>query len=300
MKIAIVGDTHITEYIREREDNYLNAVLLKLEYIATHNDKVIVLGDLFDRPTNSDYLFYRVYSLMKRYEGKFISILGNHDIIKHNYEQINKTTIGSLAKTGVLNVEKDSFKIDNIEFVVSLCNRDMCTVPVDETNSKILLGHNYLEMDEAESFTREEIRDLNYNFVFLGHDHKPYEDEFLGNSTLIRMGSLTRKDTQSYNEHRKIQYVQFDTELNDYEYKILPESIAKPSSEIYYEGAFKKQAKVEKVTVDYAQISKLLERFARQGQGDISLNTVLTKINTPKSNISYIKELHEVLGVNYN
>ena len=90
MKIAIVGDTHITEYIREREDNYLNAVLLKLEYIATHNDKVIVLGDLFDRPTNSDYLFYRVYSLMKRYEGKFISILGNHDIIKHNYEQINK------------------------------------------------------------------------------------------------------------------------------------------------------------------------------------------------------------------
>ena len=48
MKIAIVGDTHITEYIREREDNYLNAVLLKLEYIATHNDKVIILGDLFE------------------------------------------------------------------------------------------------------------------------------------------------------------------------------------------------------------------------------------------------------------
>ena len=300
MKIAIVGDTHITEYIRERQDNYLNAVISKLEYIAENNDKVIILGDLFDRPTNSDYLFYRVYSLMKRHEGKFISILGNHDIIKHNYNSLNKTTIGSLAKTGVLQVEMDKFTLGGTEFVVSLCNREMCKIDRDETNEKILLGHNYLELDEAESFTKDEIRHLNYKLVFLGHDHKPYEDIFLGSSILIRMGSLTRKDTQEYNKDRDIQYVQYNTRTGDYYYQILPKEIAKPSSVVYYDGAFVKKTEHTSTVIDYNKISQLLERFARQGQGNISLNEVLQRLGTPVGNIGYIKDLHEVLEVKYN
>lgn len=300
MKVAIVGDTHITEYIRERQDNYLNAVIAKLEYVAENNDKVIILGDLFDRPTNSDYLFYRVYSLMKRHEGKFISILGNHDIINHNYNMLNKTTIGSLAKTGVLQVETSNFTLDNTEFVVSLCNREMCNIVKDETNEKILLGHNYVEMDEAESFTKDEIRDLNYNLIILGHDHKPYEDEFLGNSILIRMGSFTRKDTQEYNKDRKIQYIVWDTRERKYEYKVLPDDLVRPSSLVFYDGAFVKEKKKFTSVIDYTKISQLLDRFARSGSGNISLREVLTKIGTPLSNIDYIKTMHEVQEVKYN
>ena len=299
MKIAIVGDPHITEYIRERQDNYLQAVLRKLEYIADNNDKVILLGDVFDKPTNSDYLFYRVYSLMKRHEGKFITILGNHDIIHHNYDQLNKTTIGSLAKTGVLQVMTKDFTLGGLDFVVSLCRRDMCEIPVDETNKKILLGHNYYEMDEAESFTHDELAKLNYNLVFLGHDHKPYEDIYVGHSILIRMGSLTRKDTQAYNETRDIRYARLDSSTGEYEYVYLPDDIALPSSCVFYADSFGKKT-VQRIQINYAEISKLLEKFSKQGQGNVSLLNVLKRIKTPKANIDYIKNLHELAGLKFS
>lgn len=299
MKIAIVGDPHITEYIRERQDNYLQTVLRKLEYIAENNDKVILLGDVFDKPTNSDYLFYRVYSLMKRHEGKFITILGNHDIIHHNYEQLNKTTIGSLAKTGVIKIETSKFQLGNAEFVVSLCRRDMCSIPVDETNSKILIGHNYFEIEKSESFTADELRKLNYNLVFLGHDHKPYEDMYLGHSILVRMGSLTRKDTQSYNEDRDIKYIQLDDKTMEYTYQYLPDNIVEPSSKVFYPDSFGKKT-VERIKIDYTQISKLLEKFSKQGAGNISLDNVLRQIGTPVNNINYIKELHEIENIRYS
>ena len=299
MKIAIVGDPHITEYIRERKDDYLQAVLCKLEYIAENNDKVILLGDLFERPTNSDYLFYRVYSLMKRHDGKFMSILGNHDVIHHNYDLLKKTTIGSLGKTGVLRILRDNFSLGGLDFVVSLCRREMSEIPVDETNSKILLGHNYLEMDEHESFTREEIRNLNYNLVFLGHDHSPHDDEFLGHSILVRMGNLTRKDAQQYNESRDIKYVQLDSETGEYEYKYIPGSIVKPSSEVFYPNTFGKK-KIERVQIDYAQMGKLLERFSKQSGGNNSLDATLKRIGTPMRSIDFIKGLHEVQDLYYN
>ena len=38
--------------------------------------------------------------------------------------------------------------------------------------------------------------------AFLGHDHSPYDEEFIGQTTLVRMGSLTRIDTQEYNKDR--------------------------------------------------------------------------------------------------
>ena len=299
MKVAIVGDPHITEYIRERQDNYLQAVLRKLEYIAEKNDKVILLGDVFDKPTNSDYLFYRVYSLMKRHEGKFITILGNHDIIHHNYEQLNKTTIGSLAKTGVVKIAMNDFELGGLQFVVSLCKRDMKEVPVDETNTKILLGHNYFEMDETESFTKDELSELNYNLVFLGHDHKPYDDMYVGHSILVRMGSLTRKDTQEYNETREIKYVRLDSKTGEYEYDYLPEDIAKPSSLVFYPDSFGRK-KVQRVEINYAQISKLLEKFSKQGVGNISLDKVLRRIETPVKSINYIKNLHELENIKYS
>lgn len=299
MNIAIVGDPHITEYIRERQDNYLQAVLRKLEYIAEKNDKVILLGDVFDKPTNSDYLFYRVYSLMKRHEGKFITILGNHDIIHHNYEQLNKTTIGSLAKTGVVKIAMNDFELDGLQFVVSLCKRDMKEVPVDETNTKILLGHNYFEQEESESFTRDELSDLNYSLIFLGHDHKPYDDMYIGHSILVRMGSLTRKDTQEYNETREIKYVRLDSKTGEFEYEYLPEDIAKPSTYVFYPDSFGKK-KVKRIEINYAQISKLLEKFSKQGAGNISLDKVLRRIKTPVKSINYIKNLHELENIKYS
>lgn len=295
-KIGILIDPHITDRHRCRCDNFLETALNKLDFVASNNDYVIICGDLFHTNTNSHFIFNKVYELFTKHKGKFFAIPGNHDLLHNNIGMLNKTTLGSLALTGALNLQFDKFKIDNVEFQVSLVIKDMNKIPVDETNSKILIGHNYLELEGSpkESFTRDEIRKLNYKLVFLGHEHKPYDEEYLGNSTLIRMGSLTRIDTQPYNKERGIFYYQLDSNTLDYIKVEVPHS---PSEKIFTEEAYKRIGR-KKEDISFIQIGDVLSRFKKKVGGSNSLHEKLVKIATEKE-IDYIKELHEINSISY-
>lgn len=295
-KIGIFIDPHVTDRHRCRQDNFLETVLGKMDYVASNNDFVVIPGDIFHTNSNSNYIFYRVYKLLMKHRGKFYAIPGNHDLLHNNLDALDKTTIGSLAVTGALNLKFKGFKIGNACFEVSHVIKDLERIPVDETNSKILIGHNYLEMrgTEKESFTRDEIRKLNYKLVFLGHDHKPYDEEFLGNSTLIRMGSLTRIDTQAYNRERKIYYYQVDSETLEYEKKEVP---SKDTKEIFTPEAFQRVG-VKKEDITFVKIGDVLSKFKKKESNVISLHSKLLKIATEKE-IEYIKTLHEISNVRY-
>ena len=295
-KIGICIDPHITDRHRCRKDNFLETSINKLDYIATNNDFVIICGDLFHTHSNNAFIFYNVYKLFNKHKGKFYAIAGNHDLIHNNLEVLEKTTIGSLALTKVLSLEFDKFQIAGVNFQVSHVMKNLDKIPVDTENKSVLIGHNYLEMELApkESLTRDEIRKLNYKLVFLGHDHAPYEEEFVGNSTLIRMGSLTRIDTQKYNKDRKIYYYQLDSETMEYEKKEVP---SQPTSEIYNSEAFQKMNRV-KEDVSFIEIGNALAKFKKQNKGVNSLHQRLLKIASEKE-IEYIKSLHELNNVQY-
>lgn len=295
-KIGICIDPHITDRHRCRQDNFLEAVLKKLDYIASNNDYVVIPGDLFHTFSNSNYIFYRVYKLMMKHQGKFIACPGNHDLLHNNIGALDRTTLGSLALTGALRLELDTFSIDNAEFQVSHVVKNLEKVPVDETNSKILIGHNYFEMNGVpkESFTRGEIRDLNYKLVFLGHDHQPHEEELIGNSILIRMGSLTRIDTQPYNQNRKIYYYQVDSKTLEYEKMEVPHA---NSSEVYTEESFRRIGS-NKEEISFIKIGDVLAKFKKKQGGINSLNDKLKLIATQQE-IDYIKMLHDLNNVRY-
>ena len=295
-KVGIVIDPHITDRHRCRGDNFLDTVLKKLNYVAKNNDYVIIGGDLFHTNTNSHLIFNKVYKLCMKHKGKFIAIPGNHDLLHNNISMLEKTTLGSLALTGALNLQFDKFKIGSAEFQVSLVMKDLDRVPVDETNSKVLIGHNYVEPvgTAKEWFTRDEIRKLNYKLVFLGHDHQPHETEYLGNSTLIRMGSLTRIDTQPYNKERGIYYYQLDTETLEYKKLEVPHEKAE---EIFTVEAFRRIGK-KKEDVSFIQIGEVLAKFKKKETEANSLHAKLSKIASDRE-IEYIKSLHELNGVRY-
>ena len=295
-KIGICIDPHITDRHRCRQDNFMEAVIKKLDFIASNNDYVIIPGDFFHTCSNSNYIFYRVYLLMMRHKGKFIGFPGNHDLLHNNFSALDKTTIGSLSVTGALRIETNSFKIDNAEFQVSHVVKDLSKIPVDESNSKILIGHNYLEGVgvPSEQFTRNELRELNYKLVFLGHDHEPHEEELIGNSILIRMGSLTRIDAQPYNKDRKIYYYQLDSETLDYEKIEVP---SKPASEIYSIDVFNRIGKTKQDT-SFIKIGDVLAKFKKKQGGINSLNERLLKIASQRE-IDYIKMLHDINNVQY-
>ena len=132
---------------RCRSDNFLEVALAKLDYVASNNDYVVICGDLFHTNTNSHLIFNKVYKLLMKHQGKFYAIPGNHDLLHNNLSMLEKTTIGSLALTGALNLKFDKFTIDGVEFQASLVMKDLNKIPLDKTNSKVLIGHNYLELE---------------------------------------------------------------------------------------------------------------------------------------------------------
>ena len=300
MRIAIVGDVHLMEKPpRHRKDNFLTAALDKLEYIASMNDKVIILGDLFHTSNNSSYLFNRVFASLNKFPNKFLAIPGNHDIFHNNMNSLDRTTLGSLVQTGVIDLKTSGFDIDGTHFEVSMVMKDIEKIPVDENNTNILLGHNYFDMEEfapKETFTREELAKLNYNIVFLGHDHKPHEEEFIENSILIRMGSLTRIDNQDYNESRPIQYYRYDTSTNTYQTLKVP---YRASEDVFLEGSFVKQGK-KKDMFSFATLSKVLDNFDNQNKVKNSLHKTLVKQGTPRESIDFIQDLYKEENVTYN
>ena len=263
-KIGIIIDPHITDRHRCRCDNFLETAIKKLDFVASNNDYVIICGDLFHTNTNSHLIFNKIYKLFMKHKGKFFAIPGNHDLLHNNISMLEKTTIGSLSLTGALHLEFDKFTIDGVEFQASHVIKDLSKVPVDETNSKIL------------------------------HDHQPHEEEYIGNSTLIRMGSLTRIDTQTYNKERGIFYYQLDTKDMSYSKKEVPHEKAE---KIFTVEAFQRIGR-KKEDVTFIQIGNVLAKFKKKDNSNNSLHAKLKKIATDRE-IDYIKTLHEMNDIRY-
>ena len=297
MKIAVVGDPHISTGFRARVDEYFRTVLRKIEDIAKENDKVIFLGDVFDASTMSTYIFNETYKMFKKYPDKLHTILGNHDMFHRNLKSLNRTTIGSLQLTDVLKIHTEEFTLGGITFYPIMTDTPVDDIPYDNGTS-VLLGHKYFEMllCPEESLTEQNIEELGYKWVFLGHDHVPYPPKTIGNSVLYRPGSLTRTTTDAFNKDRGIQYYQIDTEEMTVTAK---EVYAQPSEEVYLKGSFEK-VETKRVAVDKGSLAKLLARFDRKSASNLSLEETLRKLNGTMDQIQYLRELHRVHNISYN
>lgn len=305
IKIGVVVDPHLVERAcRCRKDNFFETALGKLDYIASENDYVLIAGDLCHIHNNSTLFFNTLFTLMNKHKGKFHGILGNHDMFSRNLSALNRTTVGSLFYTGAYEVHLKPFKLAGITFVPAMVNTDVDNIPVDTENSNILIAHKFFDQKFSpdESLFAEDIRALNYDTVFLGHDHKPYPTEYIGNSTVIRMGSLTRIDTQEYNKDREIKYYQIETDGESGKFDCFERVIPyKPLSEVYTEEAFNKMHHRDSGSsiVSFLQIGDALAKLTKQQDGAISLDRTLRRLNTPDQSIDNIKWRHESEGVTY-
>ena len=304
-KIAIVSDVHLVERNHScRRDNYLETALGKLEYIAKNNDYVIILGDLVHNPANSTYFLYCVYTLFMKYKNKFMGIYGNHDIFNRNMSGNNKTTVGFLKLTGAYQVKyREEFEVGGIKFTAVDVEEDVKDIPEDPNHEKVMLAHKYYNQPDKgyESFTPDDIRGLGYNLVFLGHDHKPYDETYVGSSIIIRMGALTRIDTQEYNMDRDVVYYQLTTDEEGqitYSVKVVP---SKPVKDCYTEEAYAHMQKHVEApeSVSFIKIGDALAKLTKKVEGTNSLDKVLKRIGTPQKSIEEIKWRHELNNVTY-
>ena len=301
MRIAVVGDLHLKDNTpRSRLDCYLNTCLDKLEQLLILYDYVVVLGDFFDKPSipieTINVIFYR----LNKYKGRLFSILGNHDAY-YRTDNLDKTALGLLNNVGIVKVMTDSFTLDGNSFdVVSIVPE----LKKPSQRSQYLLGHCYFKDDNIEEVSSYSVDDKEslkpsdiktYSHVFLGHDHAPRESIFVGDTEVIRHGSLVRTDSSDYNLDR-----------NSITYSVIENGSVsqavleiKPPRDIFADDVFNKLPKLDN-KYSLSNLENFISNFGNKiDNSNLSTEKVLRELDTPEEYIQYLKLIHENLGLRF-
>ena len=103
---------------------------------------------------------------------------------------------------------------------------------------KICVAHCFYEDSFAQDHNLhiKDIVELGYDYYVLGHLHKPMEDIKVGDSTIYRIGSLSRGTaSQDQLDRDKVYILEYDTDL-DYFNKISVPCL--PAKEVFNESIF--------------------------------------------------------------
>lgn len=210
MNVIFIGDTHLkaTSPI-SRLDDYPKSILDKLEYVAcminpSKCNTMIILGDVFDSPVTSLPYLATVINTFRKIASKGIkvyTIVGNHDIKNNRMDSLESSALGILMSTGYISLAPKSLAVDNTVF--RFYNYPECVERKSSNNYEVCVAHRYYNFGVAnDSFTEDDIKQLNYDAMVLGHLHVPYDTEIVGKTVLYRPGSLSRCTSEAYNKLR--------------------------------------------------------------------------------------------------
>lgn len=308
--IAFVVDPQI-QYNNptSRIDNYFETMIRKLKEVLFANKYTVFLGDLTEFPVLDMAGLIVLVNLLQKYKdigGKAYSLVGNHDIYNWSISTVNKTTLGLLSRLNLVQIIDNSQELDNakeeIEIEDWLIQCTSLKNPRDKLveakqDRSILVGHNYyaFERDKKHSLEYEDLKDLGYKFIFLGHEHKNYPPKIIGSSTLYRPGSLGRGKADPYNFDRKITYYQLD--LNTDEIKSI-EVEAQAANEVFsLEVVNKHNDTTPKYVYD---MEELMKSFKNKKTVNVSIKKMLEENKEiPDRIVNFIKDCYEAVGIQF-
>lgn len=307
--IAFVGDMHIQfSNPTSRVDNYFESVLNKLSQILDNNRVVISLGDMFSNPVLDIQGTLVLIELLKRYKdkgGMFFEIAGNHTIYNWNLNTLSKTTLGLLHKLELVNIldrsglvvnSLDKLELEGITIVPGLLNNphDVIKAPTDNS---IMVAHTYYNFsrDPKHSFEYEEIANLGYRAIFLGHDHERYPEKVLEQGVLYRPGSLGREAAHPYNFTRELIYYKLDLDTDS----ISPVKIDYlPASEVFSLEVIEKHNDTTSAFI--YDLEELMKNFKNKSSISVSIKKMME--DNPEISdeiISFIEDCHEACQLEF-
>lgn len=288
MKIIGCPDLHIREKRPENrtDKDYFQAQFEKIEWIlkfAASNDAVIFFpGDVFDSPTQSNFVLQKYINLFYAYSQISIgAVAGQHDMRYHSTDPGN-TALAVLDAAHVLYSFKGPQCFEDV--TVYGCNFGEAIPEITSGGFNILVIHKMIvddklwEGQEEFEYAPNILRKNNFDLIISGDNHKAFHVQ-AGKKFLFNCGSLMRSTTAQL-EHIP-QIVLFDTDTKGYEIVPIP---VKPISEVF--DLSKIEEKKEKEAKFEAFVKGLSE------SKDISLNF-------QDRLISYVKE-NEISNDIYN
>lgn len=292
--IAIVGDLHIDTKVSSRKDDYFQTCLNKLSEVAKTSKTIIILGDMFNRPTLPNEYFSRLYthlSYLKSHGISFYSIMGNHDLYNEDESNISKTCLGVCNLIGLVKViaPENPVNINGINFYTSYVNFDKAkqhlkSLKLNETD--ILLLHHFYE-DCSNSFTYDDFKNIGCKNIFLGHEHTPFEQlrKVTDKFTVYRCGSLLRNIANECNLKRDIFYFVIDNNVNP----VKLDNVL-PAKDVFTEKAFTQENLHRKRFV--TNINDVILKYTNNvnTESKFSLKTILRELKTPQFSMDYIEQ----------
>ena len=302
--IAFVVDPQI-QYSTpaSRVDDYFSTMIRKISEVLFANKYTVFLGDLTEFPVLDMAGLIVLVNLLQKYKeagGKAYSLIGNHDIYNWSIPSVNKTTLGLLSRLGLVQIIDNSQEIEEAVEEVHIDNWVIQCTSLKDPRSKlekakqdnsILIGHNYyaFERDKKHSLEYEDLKDLNYKFIFLGHEHKNYQPKIIEGSTLYRPGSLGRGKADPYNFDRKIQYYQLSLDTGkvravDVQYESASEVFSLEANEKHNDS-----------TPQYVyDMEELMKSFKNKKTVNISIKKMLEdNTEIPDKVVEFIKDCYE-------
>ena len=311
--IAFVVDPQIQfSNPANRIDNYFEALIKKLSFILNDNKYVIILGDLTEFPVLDMQGIIILTGMLQKHKmqgGQVYSLVGNHDIYNWNISTISKTTLGLLSKLDLITIVDRSGEVPDSLVSVEFLNIEGwdidCTLlktphnnlPIAKSDKSILIGHNYYNFarDPKHSLEYEEIANLGYRYIFLGHDHENYKPKALEQGILYRPGSLGRQTTHPYNFTRKIKYCQLDLDTDKVREIEVP---FEPASEVFSLEAIEKH---EDTTPTYVyDLEELMKNFKNKNTINMSIKKMMEdNPEIPDEIIDFIEQCHEACQLEF-
>lgn len=263
MKILHITDSHGTVKSPEsRTDLFYLTFLRKLAEITyvikLHKiDMVIHTGDLFHTSRVSNKFMGQVAEIIQGWGVPLYVVPGNHDIDGYTINTIDQTSLGLLAKTGVLTLLTRDNPItveaeqDGQHFTVAISgqeyyadidtgNTEDFEMQQDEADINILAIHGYIADTPQHpnircTYPKDIITDA--DIILSGHYHRSFAMD-VGDVAYYNPGSMLRVEMTDYNKNHMPQYGILEIELDSkgyvvYDYKFHQFRIAKPSSAIF-------------------------------------------------------------------
>lgn len=236
--VFVIGDLHLKGLAPiSRCDNYPIAILKKIEYLAGISksckcNTFILLGDVFDSPVTSLQYLANVINTFRKVSESGITvytIVGNHDIKNNRMDNLPFTALGILISTGYVKLAPRDLKIENTVF--KFFNYPEDVTPKLSGDFEVCIAHRYYEFGLSwDSFHEEDVINLNYDAMILGHLHVPCDTIEVGNTTLYRPGSLSRSTSEPYNKLRTPRALLFNCENHKATYV---EVMCSPANKIF-------------------------------------------------------------------
>jgi len=216
LKIMCVGDLHLNSSTpRSRIDDYSQTTLNKLNSLRIIAESeavnlIIFTGDIFHKNNQPMSYVNKVIQHLKKFpsEIRLLTICGNHDLAYDRLDYLDRSPLGNLIYSGVLErLDATAYTLNSES--ISIRGFDV-SEPLEPAASKpyvnIAVAHRFYNYNLAEEYnlTKNDIAEMDYDIYILGHDHIKYNPVKVSGSLILRPGSLLRATSHNYNINRAV------------------------------------------------------------------------------------------------